>query len=876
MKIKCENGVILTRSGEFVDREEEREFFWSKYNDLCQVTDEWSVTVINYYGMGGIGKSQILKKLLAETEEKTIEFKEKIPTVYVSLSEQDTPIRIINKMVNRLKNFGFTFPIYEVALFELGRISGNPVIKDEVKSIEERSVLISALLEWLAVDPNIAIAGTVFKALDKSAKAAGIYLQNKKYDLERMDKMLPEELERALPNYFAQDLCWNISNGTSVYPVIMFIDKLESLRKHITGIEEVDMQIDWLKDILVSQVPKIVWVCSSREALEWNKDSEWQDSIFNVKVSPFDEKWMMEYFKVNNMEIDDFQQELFNLTKGVPLFLEICYELYQRLQEKNETIDFSKFQGKQKKLLETYIENLSEGEVYVLFALSCIGEWDNDFIQFVAEKSGRNDFVEAYNILLKKSYIEEVDEKIVLHQVIREQIFAFCNTRILQEVAQIIFEFMPKREFSWFYPKYLRCKLKCISSDTEIDKWWVQPDLLLLKDLAVGSNINGFEACYQVVAEFTKTQFEDSVIYIVLSIFHIKNLIKLKCYRQAQSEANSLLKTCKASKKYANEEFRNCVSEFFELKAQALDAQNKFIPALNIRKDLCDEVIFLGDDTRISRLHNLVTSYQNLERYVEALETLKEVVEYREKHVSEKPDDYIRALVLRASIYAQYYESNRDQPDTMALALQYGKKSYDEAHRVLAETSVLLVEVDLMYARLLMDLHLWQEAHPVLTKVYEQLLVVNQGRNVYIDEVEFMLATVLIETGKIHEAFDRLEGLEDSAKEYIEGSERFILRCQLEKGISLSKLGSHQEAKECLINALSKGKHLYGYSEKIVLKLAYAIAVEDYFLNAYDECMNQLNEILPHVIKLFTDNSEFVYMIKAQMIRCEEARSNTN
>jgi len=135
---------------------------------------------------------------------------------------------------------------------------------------------------------------------------------------------------------------------------------------------------------------------------------------------------------------------------------------------------------------------------------------------------------------------------------------------------------------------------------------------------------------------------------------------------------------------------------------------------------------------------------------------------------------------------------------------------------------------------------------------------------------------VLIETGKIHEAFDRLEGLEDSAKEYIEGSERFILRCQLEKGISLSKLGSHQEAKECLINALSKGKHLYGYSEKIVLKLAYAIAVEDYFLNAYDECMNQLNEILPHVIKLFTDNSEFVYMIKAQMIRCEEARSNTN
>uniref|UniRef100_UPI0040568950 tetratricopeptide repeat protein n=1 Tax=Agathobacter sp. TaxID=2021311 RepID=UPI0040568950 len=874
MKIKFDNRIVLTKKGEFVDREKEREFFWGKYDELCQIGDEWSVTVINYWGMGGIGKSQILKKLLTEAEEKTAEWNEEIPTVYISLSEEDSPIKIINKMVHILKQMGFSFPMYEAALFELGRAGGNPVIREDIKSIEESSVLISTLTEWSAVEPNIAIAGAVFKALDKSLKAVRTYLENKKHNLEEIGKMLPEELEKAIPGYFAEDLYWNIANSTFTYPVIVFLDKFESLRKRITGVDEVDMQIDWLKDVLILQVPKVVWVCSSREKLEWDKNEEWDDSVYNIKVNPFDEKWMTEFFKVNKMEVEELKQELFDLTKGVPLFLDICYELYQKLQKRNEMIDFSKFQGKQKKLLQTYIENLSEGEMYVLFVLSCIGEWDKSFIQFAAQKSRRSDFVEAYNILLRKSYIEEVNGKIELHQVIKEQVFAFCNDEISQEVGQMIYEFMPKEEFSWFYPKYLRCKLKCIHSDAEFDAWWVQPDLQLLKDLAIGSNMNGFEACYRVVTEFTKTQFEDSVMHLVLSVFHIRNLLKLKCFKQAQSEANHVIRTCKVSQKYVNEEFRNFASEFFELKAQALDGQKKFLLALNIRKALCEENTCYGESTKISRLHNLATSYQNMEQYTEALEILKEVTAYREKHILENPDDYIRALALQVNIFSQYYESDVEQPDTMALAIAYGRKAYDEAHRVLAESSVLRMEVDLIYARLLMRLRLWSEAHPVLTGVYHRLLEMNQGRNAYIDEVEFMLAAATMEIGKFQKAFELLEGLESSAKEYTEGSDLFVLRCQLEKGISLSKSKNHQGAKACFLNGLQKGKHLYGYNEKIVLKLAYAAAVEDYFLGDCEKCMEQLNEILPHVTTVFSDNSEFVYMIKAQIIRCKEAKKH--
>lgn len=67
MKIKIENRSQLEiKYGKFVDREKERQQFWNQYDSLCEMSDEWNVTVFDYYGMGGVGKSQILKKLMLE------------------------------------------------------------------------------------------------------------------------------------------------------------------------------------------------------------------------------------------------------------------------------------------------------------------------------------------------------------------------------------------------------------------------------------------------------------------------------------------------------------------------------------------------------------------------------------------------------------------------------------------------------------------------------------------------------------------------------------------------------------------------------------------------------------------------------------------
>lgn len=309
---------------------------------------------------------------MLEIQEKESKYKEQIPVAYVALSEQDSPIIIMNKLVQLLKKYNYSFPLYEAAVFELARKSGVPVIKQEIKSLQENSDFLCTLLEMMALLPKGELVGCVLKIIDQTVKGARNYIEGKKNILWEIERLLPEELEEALPKYFASDLQWNISQNTWSYPLVVLLDKIDVFRDRIFGIDEIDIEIGWLKDQIISQVSKVVWVCAGREKLQWDIESngeQWKDSLINIPVCSFDKKWMMEYFEQNEVDLSMFQEELFELTQGVPLYLEICRELYIRTLQRHEKIDFRQFQGKQEKLLKTYVENLSDDEMSVLFSM---------------------------------------------------------------------------------------------------------------------------------------------------------------------------------------------------------------------------------------------------------------------------------------------------------------------------------------------------------------------------------------------------------------------------------------------------------------------------------------------------------------------------
>ena len=67
MKIRTKKSQ-LKASRIFTDREEPRAAFWQQYRRLEEeiAQEEANVHVLTYYGIGGIGKSSLLKKIMEE------------------------------------------------------------------------------------------------------------------------------------------------------------------------------------------------------------------------------------------------------------------------------------------------------------------------------------------------------------------------------------------------------------------------------------------------------------------------------------------------------------------------------------------------------------------------------------------------------------------------------------------------------------------------------------------------------------------------------------------------------------------------------------------------------------------------------------------
>ena len=62
---------IVRATRKFTDREQPRKVFFDKYDALKQqLPDVDDIYVITYYGVGGIGKSTLLRKLQEELKEK--------------------------------------------------------------------------------------------------------------------------------------------------------------------------------------------------------------------------------------------------------------------------------------------------------------------------------------------------------------------------------------------------------------------------------------------------------------------------------------------------------------------------------------------------------------------------------------------------------------------------------------------------------------------------------------------------------------------------------------------------------------------------------------------------------------------------------------
>ena len=460
----------------FTDREEPRKFFWDIYNSI----EKGSSNVITYYGMGGIGKSWLLKRLCYELKEKN---PKKMPNYAFcsfegNVSKEEFLYSLSRQMM--LCNKKICFPLFDAAFTKIAVADGK-----DLKSFEKK--VRKSFEDNPLVDIAVNIGGQFLPGLEpatKIVKAICSFASGRKYkkELEKgpnsdLYKVVMASEGKEIRSKFIHD-CFKFDVQAFLtemeHPYVVFIDGYENYVSLLKNENYADDKDNWLRESLIKELPNVLWVISGREKLNWDEDI--LPSDYQHIVGDLSEKDTAEFFKKVNIVDEKLVRELYKLTNGTPAYLYLCSETYEKIvATRKPTInDFGKNASE---LVERFFENMSEGDKNIVIMLSFFPKvWDLHMAEVVAKELGYEGYIDNIYKLVKMSLFERVENGYKLHETFRNVVKCVHKDRqerigieIIQYLARVLLESRESMDYMHrcmqFAEVFELCEKKVVSDE---------------------------------------------------------------------------------------------------------------------------------------------------------------------------------------------------------------------------------------------------------------------------------------------------------------------------------------------------------------------------------------------------------------------------
>lgn len=443
MKKIIRNKELQKATRKFTDREQPRKVFWDEYRKLEQnLKNDEDIHVITYYGVGGIGKSTLLRKITKELEE------EKALFAFFDFETAQDAKTVLTLIKNQLEQkAAFQFPIFDLALYTYARKIGENTDKPEVKSLVEKSKPLSFLVDVLNEIPLIGMASTLFKLADSGLAIIKNNKTKYKSDLIRLESETPEETYKRLPYYFSQDLATNLEKADK--PLVILLDTYEKLVNEIKAEGYSLMQDAWLRsdEGPILQVPGVLWILAGREKIKWGEyDKDWEETLNQHILGDLSFKDANDFLQEAGIEEETLRKKIYDLTHGTPVYLDICVSTYEILKENGEAITINKFGKNVDVLVERFIRYMDAQSSEIAYVLSQIGNWTDELIQEVGYKILPNFSLTLYEKIKGLSFIFCENGKYYMHKTVRDILRRECPDIICQTTMG---------EMENYYGKYL-------------------------------------------------------------------------------------------------------------------------------------------------------------------------------------------------------------------------------------------------------------------------------------------------------------------------------------------------------------------------------------------------------------------------------------
>lgn len=387
---------------QFTDRDEPRKTFTDALSYLMTHPDE--MNVINYYGIGGFGKTRLIKELGSIIRKRNDGTVENDRIVYVTYDFEDSTDKMvfISHVKNRLKKQGLEFPVTEAAEIAYNEKSGIPVYKTVSKEKLLDNPMISVASKFIPGASSFISTMKLGKQVldevsgyyDKLKKLWNVPQQEIEKDIRFITEMETGEINSYMPWCFARDLERNIENAARIgirLPIVIFLDTYERLINSYDNKDYYEVYDEWLRNDIIKNLPGMLWVIGGREKLTWGDKDEFYAEIEGHELGDLTKKDAFSFLKAAEVDESLFE-DIYSLTGGTPLFLDLSVNTYYEKMNRGEKCTREDFGVNREELIERFFRYMDSEDRNIAIMLAIVGKWTDKQIEFIGPKVLPNTF----------------------------------------------------------------------------------------------------------------------------------------------------------------------------------------------------------------------------------------------------------------------------------------------------------------------------------------------------------------------------------------------------------------------------------------------------------------------------------------------------
>jgi tetratricopeptide (TPR) repeat protein len=383
-------------SSAFIDRETLISLFnarWRTYSDNAN-----SLRVLMYYGMGGIGKTALIRHLSSE-----MDALDGVVSFYVDL---ESPL--YNNQTDCLLDMRRHIPtqcsLFDYAVARLYLITGKSLSAIHKGWLSPDSLLLD--FQALAADlaETVAPARLLIRLFDRVDELRRRYLTSLKPHFLAIDRLKDEELETQLPYYLCLELASFLRRKE--LRLVIFFDSHESVVNR-PGFRSTKRRGDqWLQDF-IGCLEMGLFVIAGRDSLLWSDENpDWCPYLEQHAVGPLS-KYDAEHFltKVPIPE-PEIRSTIVESAKGVPFYLDVCADTYLLRKEHGARLTPADFRGPKLELIRRFLAHLHESHQEMLRATAAVSYFDIVLFRKIAESLNIHFPVSLFELFCSMSHTE--------------------------------------------------------------------------------------------------------------------------------------------------------------------------------------------------------------------------------------------------------------------------------------------------------------------------------------------------------------------------------------------------------------------------------------------------------------------------------------